>query len=189
MEAPYEFIQFEVLDEEECITDDDEVWSEIDDSECDDTELSNINFDEDTICERLEEVFLKWRETHKNSNVRGAGTSRATYFRDKEAKQLLHQGATNYSTPITNWFQPKEPKDISDDTFIADMIQNPVPLNERIKSSEEPKFTIMTAMEHLIQHEAKLSKNKQINKKMAKEINFWYYVCSLALYQYFAHIR
>ena len=101
LEAPYEFIQFEVIDEEEYITDDDEVWSEIDDSECDDAELSNINFDEDTICERLEEVNMKWRETHKNSNVRGAGTSRATYFRDKEAKQLLHQGATNYSTPKT----------------------------------------------------------------------------------------
>ena len=77
LETPYEFIQFEVLDEEEYITDDDEVWSEIDDSACDDAELSNINFDEDTICERLEEVNLKWRETHKNSNVRGAGTSRA----------------------------------------------------------------------------------------------------------------
>ncbi len=187
-------VEYEILVEDDDISevDDDEVWTAIEDDLGEDlaAELSNSNFDEDAIDERLAEVNLKWREAHLNSNVRGAGSSKSTFYRLAQVEQKLQINAKECSTPITRWFQPKESEDVSDDVFIVDAIENPAPKpTKQKKSSEEPKFTITTAMEYLIQHEAKISKNKQINKNMAKEINLWYYICSLSLYQYFAHLR
>ena len=188
------FAVFEILEDDEDVTDDfteeNEVWSQIIDSEGEDEELSNISFDEDTIDEFIDTVNLKWRDTHKNSNVRGAGSSRSTYYRKEELKQSLQHNAIKFPSPIHRWLQPKKSEEISDDTFIADLIENPAPnLAKKATSNEEPKFTIITAMEYLVTHEAMISKNQRINKAMAKDINFWYYICSLALYQYFAHLR
>jgi hypothetical protein len=181
---------FEIFDDDDTdIIDDNDIWTEIVDSvELD--ELSNSNFDEEAIDARLHEVNLKWREANHNSNVRGAGSSESTYYRVEQSKQALAKNAKDFSTPLHHWMKPKEPEEVSDDMFIADAIENPAPkFAKQKKPNEQPKFTIITAMEYLVQHEAKISKNKQINKNMAKEINFWYYICSLSLYQYFAHIR
>ena len=92
----------------------------------------------------------------------------------EEGKQALAKNAKDYSTPLNRWINPKEPEEVSDDIFIADAIENPAPkFDKQKKQTEEPKFTITTAMEYLVLHEAKISKNKEINKNMAKQINFW----------------
>ena len=72
---------FEILDDDDIdIIDDNEVWTEIvDGAELD--ELSNSNFDDEAIDARLAEVNFKFREAHHNSNRRGAGFSKTTFYR------------------------------------------------------------------------------------------------------------
>ena len=194
--------EYEMLDDGDAIIDENETWTEIVDTydvidERDDElgfqeEIEDfceiIDFDDEMIEEKLAEANMKWRSTFQNSNVRGAGSSESTFYSKEQAKRALQKNAQDYSTPITRWFQPKKTaEEVDDDSFIADAIENPAPITKKVDI--EPKYTITTALEYLCEHEAKISKNKKINQKMAKEINLWYYLCSNALYQYFALLR
>ena len=196
----------EIIEEDvDEIYDDGEIWTELSDvvdvvdNDDDDVDV-DVDEDDDAFDAGLEEELISlfdddtidakiikhWRKANHNANIRGAGSSKSTFYRIEQVKEKLKKNAKEYSSPIHRWMPPA---DISDDLYIGNAIENPVPQLEINVKLLEPKFTITTAMDYLILNEAKISKSKLTNEKMAKNINFWNYICSLSFYQYFALLR
>ena len=51
------------------------------------------------------EVEKRWRSKGYNSNVRGAGSSRATFYRMEKMQKDTETAARNHSQPLHNYFE------------------------------------------------------------------------------------
>jgi hypothetical protein len=114
-------------DSESELVDRDTNFVEVYGGECDcSEELENVlgldvTVDLENLCRAcdlaIDEVEKRWRSIGSNSNVRGAGTSRSTYFRDKAKKIVTNDVARNLSQPISNFFVHKAaPTPVGDET-------------------------------------------------------------------------
>ena len=72
------------------------------------------------------EVEKRWRGKGCNSNVRGAGSSRATFFRSEKNKTERENAARNHSQPLQNFFFEQvecttaHTNEVNDDNFDYD---------------------------------------------------------------------
>ena len=69
----------------------------------------NLNFVDDLVDLGEADLAMKsevanWRKTHTNTNIRGAGTSRSTFYAHKADQELLAQSAARHSQPISSFF-------------------------------------------------------------------------------------
>ena len=83
-------------------------WEDLtaDDDE-DEVDLEITEDEADAKITKLHELEKRWRLTGHNSNVRGAGTSRSTFFAHQAQDRLLASDALAHSQPINRFFTKK----------------------------------------------------------------------------------
>lgn len=156
------------------------VWTEVEqDSDDEDGELEE-NDEEDFIAIRsdlIEKVHYtvntKWRDKGENCNVRGAGTSRRTYFREQAKKTKLSEAALQckslfdmrtwrnssvaVNSAVNNEEISLETAVVGDDGFDMFMMCQPC---ENVKSSLSPENAILLLLE---------SENRYVSKSVNKQ--------------------
>ena len=106
-----------------------EFWEDLasDDDE-DDIDIGISDEEADAKIAKLHESEKRWRQTGHNSNVRGAGSSRSTFFANQARTRALANDAMQHSQPIGGFFtRPTGPPQIADDV-----------VREEDQSDEEP---------------------------------------------------
>ena len=138
-----------------------------------------VDLDDANLAMKIE--VAKWRKSNSNSNVRGAGTSEATYYAQKAKKSLLAESAARNSQPISSFYTSRPP--LTDDDYIANCLKDPV-----LHAAAVPKYTVAEALDKLLRGSAVITKNLNKNKKLIK-VTHWNYIVSLSICRFFELIR
>jgi hypothetical protein len=165
-------------DDDETHNDDFETYVPLNDSDF------NLNFVDDLV--DLGEADLamkvevaKWRTTHTNTNIRGAGSSKSTYYAHKADQELLAQSAAINSQPISRYF-PSKAASLSDEDYIANCLKDPVGSIPALV----PKYTVTEALDKLSTGDAAITKNLNKNKKLMKQVIHWNYIVALSIHRF-----
>ena len=113
-------------------------WDELaqDDDE-DDLDMNMLDKEADEKIEQMREK--RWRPSGHNSNVRGAGTGRATYFAHQSNERSLARDANAHSQPITGFFTRATSTEASlmeDEVIEEDLITDDQQPNDRVEDEE-----------------------------------------------------
>ena len=176
-------------DEEEEVVDGDTNFQIVCDVDCDCSQENvfgiNVDTDIEILCGACDTAILseekRWRTRGFNSNVKGAGTSRSTFFDKEKKRKLTKDAARNHSQPIQNFFSKtndlkRSRGDVVSDNDDFDVDERPLYQilfdgdieSDNPKSTKKQRFNIMhsvltgiAAISHVDQHGKSLTGNSK----------------------------
>ena len=121
---------------------------------CSDEDVLGINFavNLDNLCHECDTAIAheekRWRSRAFNSNVKGAGTSRSTYFDKEKKRKLTEDAARNHSQPLQNFFAKADDyidgeQDDDDDRNLFDILIDDETESEKTRSTNESRSSNM----------------------------------------------